>query len=257
MNRLKIERLSVKLGGRRVLEDIHLEAEAGAFIVLLGPNGAGKTTLLRAIAGLVPIEGTIILEGTDAADLSAQEKARRIGYLPQGHLLHWPLPVWDVVALGRYPRGARDPRRLAGDDRRAVEEALIATDMLGFADRQANHLSGGERARVALARVLALQADILLADEPTASLDPRHQIEVMERLAKTAAAGVLVIVVMHDLVLASRYAQRVIVLDGGRIAGDGPPAAALDEDRLRQVFHIEAARLTHDGQALALPWRTL
>lgn len=255
MSRLRIEGLDVRLSGRAVVRQAGFTAGAGEMIALLGPNGAGKTSLLRAVAGLIASEGRIVLDGRDASLLSRQERAKAIGYLPQGHLLHWPLPVKEIVALGRYPLGLRDSAQASAEDRAAIDAAMAATDVAVFAARDAAALSGGERARVALARVLALQAPIVLADEPTASLDPRHQIDVMQALKQTASKGALVIVVTHDLLLAARSCARIIVLNQGRIEADGEPDQALSDSVLGAVFGIEALRFVHEGTALTVPWR--
>ena len=152
---------------------------------------------------------------TRLSSLPLRERAKRFGYLPQGHIVHWPLPARDIVALGRYPHGATDPARLSPRDAEAVLRAMQAADVMEFAERRVTELSGGERSRVALARVLAVEAPVILADEPTASLDPRHQIDVMKNLRAAADRGVLVIVVTHDLGLAARFADHVLVLSRG------------------------------------------
>ena len=170
--------LGVRLAGRIVLKDVSLALSAGHLVALVGPNGAGKTTLLRAMAGLIPSEGEIEIGGHTLASLPLRERAKRFGYLPQGHVVHWPLPARDIVALGRYPHGATDPARLSPKDAEAVLRAMQAVDVMEFSDRRVTELSGGERSRVALARALAVEAPVILADEPTASLDPRHQIDV-------------------------------------------------------------------------------
>ena len=159
---------------------------SGHLVALVGPNGAGKTTLLRALAGLVPSTGAIDVGGDALSSLSLRERARRFGYLPQGHIMHWPLPARDIVALGRYPHGATDPARLTPKDTEAVLRAMQATDVVEFSERRVTELSGGERSRVALARVFAVEAPVILADEPTASLDPRHQIDIMKSLRAAA-----------------------------------------------------------------------
>jgi iron complex transport system ATP-binding protein len=236
---LQAQNVSVRLGGARVVERADLALRAGEFTALVGPNGAGKTTLLRALAGLIPSEGSITVGGRTLAGLSAHDRARRIAYLPQGNVFHWPLSVADVVALGRHPHA--DPfSRVSSDDRAAVARALTATDTDGFAGRAVTTLSGGERARVALARALATQAGILLADEPTVSLDPRHQLVVMQLLRDAARDGGAVLAVVHDLTLAARFADRVLVMDKGRIVADAPPAEALTADRIAAVFGVES-----------------
>jgi len=223
-------------------------------VALVGPNGAGKTTLLRALAGLVPSTGTVEVGGDRLSSLSLRERAKRFGYLPQGHLVHWPLPAKDVVALGRYPHGATDPARLSARDEQAVLRAMQATNVVEFAERPITELSGGERSRVALARVLAVEAPIVLADEPTASLDPRYQIDVMINLRSAADRGVLVVVVTHDLGLAARFADTVLVLSDGRLVTQGKPAQALSEQIMADVFRISAYRADYRNEAVILPW---
>src|ERR1700676_3657271 len=221
--------VNVKLSGRAVLHDVSLALSAGHLVALFGPNGAGKTTLLRALAGLVPSEGAIHVAGDALSSLTLRERARRFAYLPQGHIVYWPLLARDIVALGRYPHGATDPARLTPRDTEAVLRAMRLTDVMEFGARRITELSGGERSRVALARVLAVEAPVILADEPTASLDPRHQFDVMRSLRAAAGKGVLVIVVTHDLGLAARFADTVLVLSEGGLVSQGAPAQALSE----------------------------
>lgn len=251
---LTTSKVGVVLSGRNVLDEISLSLPRRHLVALVGPNGAGKTTLLRALIGLVPAQGTISIDGHALNSLSLRERARQLAYLPQGHMVHWPLPVQDVVALGRYPHGATDPARLAPADQNAVQRAMQAMEVSAFAQRNVNELSGGERSRVALARVLAVEAPVLLADEPTASLDPRYQIDVMRNLRKVADDGVLVVVVTHDLGLASRFADSIVVLSQGRLAAHGTPAQALAESTLAEVFRVSAYRADYQNEAVILPW---
>ncbi len=251
---LHIRDLSVRLGGRLVLSEVSLDLSLGRFVAVVGPNGAGKTSLLRAIVGLVPHGGRVALGADDLAGLSARGRARRIAYLPQGHEVHWPLPARDIVALGRFPHGAADPDRLGPSDLEMIAEAMRVTETAAFADRPVTSLSGGERARVALARVFAAGAPVILADEPTAALDPRHQIDVMSALRARARSGALVVAVTHDLGLAARYADTVVLLQGGRLAGSGPPAESLAPDLLRRVFGIEAFLGEYQGAPVLVPW---
>jgi iron complex transport system ATP-binding protein len=248
------QNLGVTLGGRAVLRDVSLSLSAGHLVALVGPNGAGKTTLLRALAGLLPSQGEVRVGGEPLASLRLRERARSFAYLPQGHVVHWPLPVRDIVALGRIPHGATDPARLLRQDDEAVLRAMQTTDVAGFSERRVTELSGGERSRVALARVLAVEAPVILADEPTASLDPRHQIDVMKNLRTAADNGVLVIVVTHDLGLAARFADHVLVLSEGRLASQGAPMEALSEQVMADVFGITAFRAEFQNEMVIVPW---
>jgi len=251
---LTAQNLGVTLGGRAVLRDVSLSLSSGHLVALVGPNGAGKTTLLRALAGLLPSQGEVHVGGEPLSSLRLSARARRFAYLPQGHVVHWPLPVRDIVALGRTPHGATDPARLNAKDAESVQRAMHATDVAGFSERRVTELSGGERSRVALARVLAVEAPVMLADEPTASLDPRYQIDVMTNLRKAADGGVLVIVVTHDLGLAARFADTVLVLSEGRLVAQGAPAEALSETVMADIFRISAYRAEHQREAVIVPW---
>jgi iron complex transport system ATP-binding protein len=236
---LHAEDVVVRLSGTLVVDGAGFDLEAGELAVLVGPNGAGKTTLIRALAGLLPAEGRIAIEGRSLDSFAPRERAQRIAYLPQGHVFHWPMAVAAVVALGRHPH-ADMFSGLTDGDRAAVERALIATATVPFAARAVTTLSGGERARVALARALASEAPILLADEPTVSLDPRHQLVVMELLRKVARAGAAVLAIVHDLALAARFADRVLMMDRGRLVAQGVPGEVLTPERIAAVFGVEA-----------------
>lgn len=254
---LSASAICVTLAGRSVLKDVSFSLSRNRLVALVGPNGAGKTTLLRALAGLVSSTGTIHVEGESLSSLSLSERAKRFGYLPQGHVVHWPLSVKDIVALGRYPHGATDPAHLSIRDTHAVERAMNATDIAAFADRRVTELSGGERSRVAIARVLAVEAPILLADEPTASLDPRYQIDVMKNLRTAADNGALVVVVTHDLALAARFADEIIVLSDGRLIAKATPEQALSDAILADVFRIAAYRADYQRERVVMPWAAI
>jgi iron complex transport system ATP-binding protein len=251
---LSAQGIKLALAGRVVLNDLSLSLPSGSLVALVGPNGAGKTTLLRALAGLLPSTGAINVGGDALSSLSLRERARRFAYLPQGHIMHWPLPARDIVALGRYPHGATDPSRLTPTDAEAVLRAMRATDVVEFSERRVTELSGGERSRVALARVFAVEAPVILADEPTASLDPRHQIDIMKSLRAAADQGALVIVVTHDLSLAARFADTVLVLSQGRLVAQGTAAEALSEQVMADVFRISAYRAEYQREAVIVPW---
>ena len=248
--------VTVRLGAREIVRDASLTLNAGELVALVGPNGAGKTTLMRALAGLIPADGAIALDGRPLSSLKARERARAIAYLPQGHVFHWPMSVAAIVMLGRAPH-ADTFSSTTPDDRAAVARALALTETEAFADRAVTTLSGGERARVALARALATQAPVLLADEPTAALDPRHQLTVMELLRQAARGGGAVLAIMHDLTLAARFADRVAVMDRGAIVADGDPAAAMSHERLAAVFGIESATVEIDNKRVPIAGRAI
>jgi iron complex transport system ATP-binding protein len=188
--------------------------------------------------------------------MKARDCARTLAYLPQGHEFSWPLPVAEIVALGRYPHA--DPfSPVSSEDRKAVAQALEVTGLKDFGSRIVTALSGGERARVALARVLATQAKILLADEPIVSLDPRHQFLVMDLLRQAARSGGAVLAVVHDLALAARYADRVLILDKGRIVADDRPDRALTSERIADIFGVEADIVTLGDTMVPLVRRPL
>jgi iron complex transport system ATP-binding protein len=234
--------MSVRLARKVIVQDASLTLHAGEFTVLLGPNGAGKTTLIRALAGVLPADGRVEIGGQPLQALSLRERARRIAYLPQGHVTHWPMDVASVVALGRHPHADAFAAPTT-DDRAAVDAALTATGLERLAARSVTSLSGGERARVALARALATQAPVLLADEPTMSLDPRHQLVVMELLVRVARGGTAVLAVLHDLALAARFADRVLMMDGGLLVADGRARDVLTPERIGAVFGVDATTI--------------
>ncbi|WP_126976021.1 ABC transporter ATP-binding protein [Frigidibacter oleivorans] len=231
MTLLALDRLSVTRAGRPVLEGATLTIGAGEVVGLIGPNGAGKTTLLRAALGLIPAKGHASL-----AALPPARRARAAAFLPQQRDIAWPMPVAAVVALGRVAHaGSAGPA-----DRAAVERALAAMGLADLAARPATELSGGEQARVLIARVLAQEAPLILADEPVAGLDPAQQIATMQVFAAHAAAGGAVLASLHDLGLAARHCTRLVMMQAGRIVADGPPAAVLTGAHLARVFGIRA-----------------
>jgi iron complex transport system ATP-binding protein len=246
---LRAEALSVQLGRHPVVRDVTVALEPGTLVGVIGPNGAGKSSLIRALLGLVPPSaGRVTIDGQDAASLDRRGIARAIAYLPQGQTLHWPLSVERLVALGRLPH-LGPFSRLTPVDESAVERAMARADVLHLRDRVATELSGGERARVLLARALAVEARALIADEPLAALDPGHQIDVMTLLQAQARGGALVVTVLHDLSMAARWCDRLLLMDGGALVADGAPMTVLTADALARVYGI-TARIE---QALVLP----
>ncbi|MFE3666283.1 heme ABC transporter ATP-binding protein [Streptomyces sp. NPDC059164] len=247
--------LTVHLGQRRVLDRVDLTAHAGEVVALVGPNGAGKSTLLAALAAdLAPGGGEVRIDGRPAAAWSPPELALRRSVLPQSAVLSFPFPVEDVVRMGRAPwagTGRED------EDDAAVAAAMAATEVTRFAARPFSALSGGERARVALARVLAQRAPLMLLDEPTAALDLRHQELVLRICRERAAAGDAVVVVLHDLGLAAAYADRAAVLHDGRITELGPPDEVFSRELLGEVYRqpVEVFPHPRTGTPLIVPVR--
>ncbi|WP_305095666.1 ABC transporter ATP-binding protein [Croceibacterium aestuarii] len=226
------------LSGR--LETVTAAFEPGTITAICGPNGAGKSSLLEALAGLLPLErGEVRLDDCALAALRPRERAQRIGYLPQSAEVAWDLSVRGLVALGRLPRrdGASEP----------IERALSALDLLGFADRPASTLSGGELARALLARVRAGEPRWILADEPLAALDIGHQLALLATLRGAADQGCGIILALHDLALAMNHADRVLVLDRGRVVAHGAPGHALSQETIARVWKVDALWLGRPG----------
>lgn len=218
----------VNLGAR--LTDVSLTLAPGEMLGVIGPNGAGKSSLLQCLAGLLPCQGEVLLAGQPLAAMPARHRAQQLGYLPQACDSAWSLSVADIVALGRLPWGDQD--------REAMERAMTQSGVLALQGRKVDHLSGGEQARVWLARVLAGQPRVLLADEPIASLDLYHQRRVMDVLRRYAHAERAVVLALHDLSLAARYCDQLCLLDQGRVHALGTPAEVLTEANLSAVFRV-------------------
>ncbi len=254
MSRIEARDLMVMLGGRTVLDGVDLALAPGEVLGLVGPNGAGKTTLLRALAGLVaPAGGQVLVEARPLSDWHRVELARYLAYLPQNAPCHWPLAVSQVVMLGRLPR-LRPWIRPRPDDDEAVRRTLRQVDAEAFEGQRVDELSDGERARVMLARALAGEPVVLLADEPVAGLDPGHQLQVMRLLAALAGEEMSVIVTLHDLTLAARFCHRLVILDHGRVLAAGAPAEVLSPANLAATFAIRAEIGSRNGETFLVPW---
>lgn len=235
MIRLAASGVTVTVGeGRTILDEAAIDIRSGEVHALVGPNGAGKSTLFGVLAGdVAPRTGQVMLEGTPLTGIRPQELARRRAVLLQENTVTFPFTVEQVVRMGRAP-WARTPA--AEDDDDVVHEAMAATEVLPLAGRSVTSLSGGERARVALARVLAQRTGILLLDEPTAALDLKHHEDVMRLIRAQAAGGTAVAIVLHDLNAALAHADRVTLLSAGRVTASGSPAEVLTAERIEEVY---------------------
>lgn len=236
---ISTQNLSVHYDKAPILSGLNLQALPKDFIGIIGPNGAGKSCLIKTLAGILsPLSGRVELNGGNLTDLSPKQKARRLAYLAQDKQIFWHGTVHDLVALGRAPyRGALG--RLSADGKQAVITAMHEAQCYDLRDRRYDTLSGGEKMRVHLARSFAVQADVLIVDEPTTALDPYYQLSILEALRTQAASGKTIIASLHDLALARKFCSRIWVVHDGRLVCDGLPQEALSHDILRTVFKIK------------------
>jgi iron complex transport system ATP-binding protein len=247
---IALDSLSVELGGVRVVDSVSGTVEDGEWVALIGPNGAGKTTLLRAVAGLVRPRGCVRVGGSAVDALGRRELARRVALVPQTPLMPPEMTVAEYVLLGRTPHLGY----LAGEsrrDREAADRALVRLDLTRFAGRRLGTLSGGERQRAVLARALAQEAPVLLLDEPTSSLDigrGQQALELVDSLRREESLTVLS--AMHDLTLAAQYADRLLLLDGGRLVAGGAPADVLRPELIAEHYGAEVRVLVNGGIAV-------
>ena len=255
MSAISLERVTVTLGGREVVREVTAEIETGDWVALIGPNGAGKTSLLRAVAGLLPCDGSVSLEGASLAELGRRERAQRLALVPQEPRTPPWLTVAEYVLMGRTPY-LRPLAREGDADHDAAARALSRLDLDELAERTLGTLSGGERQRVVVARALAQEASIVLLHEPTASLDIGHQQQALDLLdALRETEGLTLVSAMHDLTLAAQYADRVLLLDQGRVVADGAPAEVLTEEALAQHYGARVRVVTLDDGVAVLPAR--
>jgi iron complex transport system ATP-binding protein len=246
--------VSVQIDGKTVLDSISIAVSPGELIALVGPNGAGKSTLLSVLSGDIrPTTGSVTMAGRDLASYKALELARLRSVLTQENQMNFPFTVGQVVIMGRSP-WARTPN--FDSDEVAVAESMVAMDVDQLVTRRFTALSGGEKARVSLARVLAQRTPTVLLDEPTASLDLSHQEDVMRAVRALAASGRAVIVVVHDLTLAAAYADRVALLSAGRLVSSGTPTEVLTAERVASVYGLKVAVRIEDGRPVVQPIRT-
>ena len=251
MSLLSLKDFSVLRGACPVVDDITLDINAGECVGLIGPNGAGKTTLMRAANGLLAHQGYSSLSAMDG-----KSRARACAWMPQSRDIAWPVSVETLVALGRIPHLPRGSR-LREADQAAVDAALAQMELTGFRNRQATALSGGEQARVLIARTLAQETPLLMADEPIAGLDPAGQIATMSVFAQLAQNGRAVLTSLHDLGLAARHCTRLILLDKGRLVADGAPSQVMTADNLSQVFGVSAHFAQTDNGPVFQPLEVL
>ncbi|GHF27055.1 heme ABC transporter ATP-binding protein [Pseudolysinimonas yzui] len=250
---IRAEALSVVLDGRTVLDDISLEVVPGEVLALVGPNGAGKSTLLSVLSGeRVPTSGQVLVDDRDVRTFSPLELARRRSVLTQDNSLSFPFRVIDVITMGRAPWTRTDEIARDGE---AITSAASRADVTHLAGRRFTELSGGERARVSLARVLAQDTAIVFLDEPTAALDLRHQEDVLRIARDLALAGRAVVVVVHDLSLAGAVADRVALLSAGRLVAVGAPSVVLTADAISNVYGLPVRVVDMDGRPLIVPQR--
>lgn len=250
---LVLSGVAVSLGGRRVLSAANVTLARGEVLGVIGPNGAGKSTLLRVAAGLLaPDAGRITLDGTPIHSWDRRQLGRRLAFLPQDRTVHWSLSVRALVGLGRLPhRGFAAAE--SSIDAAAIERAMAEADVAQLADRAVTELSGGERARVLLARALAQDAETLIADEPVAGLDPAHQLDVFECFSAMATKGRCIVVALHDLAAAARHCHRLLLLSGGRQLALAPPHDVLTPRLFAEGYGIKAYLSQVDGVPIVIP----
>ncbi len=251
MTLIEARKVCVRFDDVPILQDVDLELKKGEILGLIGPNGAGKSTLLKILIGEIGSQsGSVrVLDG------KKERLAQKISYLPQGQVIHWPLSVQRLVSLGRIPH-LMPWEQLGPEDERAIAQAMEDTDIAHLKDRYVDHLAGGERNLVLLARALATQPSVLLADEPVQGLDPAHGLQVMELLSRFAVAERGVVVVLHDLTLAARFCHRLVLIHQGKVLASGKPEEVLSPENLKKSYHIEV-KYGSGGDFYIVPWKTL
>ena len=255
MSALECRGLVVERGGTRVVHGLDLQVEAGGWVAVVGPNGAGKSSLLLAVAGLVPCSGHLRVAGEDPGRLSRRAASRVVALMPQQPVVPPGMSVRELVALGRTPH-LRTFATESADDLAAVGDALTRLDLVGLSERPVETLSGGELQRAMLARALCQEPQLLLLDEPTSALDVGHQQAVLDLVdSLRVERGITVVAAMHDLTLAAQYAERVVLLDGGRKAADGTPTEVFEANRIDDVYGARVDVLDRPSGPAVVPVR--
>jgi iron complex transport system ATP-binding protein len=250
---LQVIDLQIRRRGEICVYPLSFVLKPGTLLGVIGPNGAGKSTLLSALACLIPYQGFIGWHGQSLTTWPRQQMAQQIAYLAQADQIQWPLSVWDLVALARIPH-QRSRHHQVATDQAAITAALTAVGIESLRQRRLDTLSGGERARARLARLLAVQAALLLVDEPIAALDPYYRLQVMHILQRQAQQGRCVVLVVHDLTLASRFCHQLLLLHQGHAIAYGQPEQVLTTTRLADIYGITALTGYHHNQAYIVPW---
>ncbi len=254
MTLLEAKNISVYLGDHLIVKDVSLKIQKGELIGIIGSNGTGKTTLLKSLARLLPFKsGDIELSGHPLKDITHKALSQSLSYMAQGDTIHWPLKVEKVVALGRLPHLSAW-QQLSQQDAAAIQQSMALAEIDHLSGRTVTKLSGGEKRLVMLARAIAVQSNILLADEPVSGLDPNHQIQVMQLLRKMAEDGRGVAVVLHDLSLAARYCHKLYLLNEGKILVSGTPKEVLTSKNLETAYGITAKYGQGKEGFYVVPW---
>jgi iron complex transport system ATP-binding protein len=252
---IDMQHISLRIGSRTILNDISVQIEAGKIIGLIGPNGAGKTSLLKILANVQnEYTGNYDFSGKPIQHYTLKQLAKAFAYLAQDATAHWPLKVEKLIALGRIPFQGMS-NRLNSNDYQAIQKAVIQTDIEHLLGRIVTELSGGERARVFLARLFAAEPSVIFLDEPIAALDPYHQLHVMEILKEHAANGGTVVIVLHDLNLAARFCDELILMDKGTIAAQGKIDDLLKNQLLEDIYGIQLKMFCQDDAYAITPWK--
>ncbi len=238
---IEFKDVTVRISNHTILDKISFILQEGFFVSLLGPNGAGKTTLVKALAGLLPYEGSIKINGLEVRDMPSKELGQNLAYIPQGHEVNWPMRVRDLVGLGRLPHQSI-LRPNGSDDEIAIDSALKITNLSDFTERRFDQLSGGEKSRVMIARSLASQPLLLLADEPTVALDPYHQLQILSVLHQNTQQGLNLIAILHDISQAAQFSDQILLLDKGKLIHQGKPDEVLTNEYLKKIYNISFAQ---------------